>query len=149
MIWPEFAGFFARSSDLSVDALRNSPEIAKLDAAIQTGMAGNGVVKVKIYGLDGRTLYSSQPSQIGEDQSSNEGWRLALGGEIVNELTHRDEFNAFDGVIENRDVLASYIPIRRSDDAPVEAVFELYGDVTELVRELDDVQLRVVGGVIL
>jgi len=149
MIWPGFAGFFARSSDLSVDALRNSPEIAKLDAAIQTGMAGNGVVKVKIYGLDGRTLYSSQSSQIGEDQSSNEGWRLAVGGEIVNELTHRDEFNAFDGVIENRDVLASYIPIRRSDDAPVEAVFELYGDVTELVRELDDVQLRVVGGVIL
>ncbi len=149
MIWPEFAGFFERSSELSVDALRNSPEITELDAAIQTGMAGNGVVKVKIYALDGRTLYSSQPSQIGENQSGNEGWRLAIGGEIVNELTHRDEFNAFDGVIENRDVLASYIPIRRSDDAPVEAVFELYSDVTDLVQELNAVQLRVVGGVIL
>ncbi len=148
MIWPGFAGFFGRSDALSVDALRDSPEVAELDAAIQAGMNGTSVVKVKIYGLDGRTLYSSQPSQIGEDQSTNEGWRKAAEGEIVNELTHRDEFNAFDGVIENRDVMASYIPIRRGDDAPVEAVFELYSDVTALVRELNAVQLRVVGGVI-
>lgn len=148
MIWPQYAEFFARSDILDVDALRASPQVAEIDAAIQTGMAGNDIVKVKIYGLDGRTLYSSQPSQIGEDQSSNEGWRLAVGGEIANELTHRDEFNAFDGVIENRDVLASYIPIRRNNDAPVEAVFELYGDVTDLVLELNAVQLRVVGGVI-
>lgn len=147
MIWPEFAGFFGRSGALSVDALRGSPQIAELDAAIQAGMNGTSVVKVKIYGLDGRTLYSSQPIQIGENQSTNEGFRLAVDGEIVNELTHRDEFNAFDGVIENRDVLASYVPIRRGDDAPVEAVFELYSDVTELVQELDAVQLRVVGGV--
>lgn len=149
MIWPDYAGFFARSGALSVDALRDSPQIADLDAAIQAGMNGTSVVKVKIYGLDGRTIYSSQPSQIGEDQSTNEGWRRSADGEIINDLTHRDEFNAFDGVIENRDVLASYIPIRRSNDAPVEAVFELYSDVTDLVQELDAVQLRVVGGVIL
>lgn len=148
MIWPEFSGFFGRSGALSADALRGSPQIAELDAAIQAGMNGTSVVKVKIYGLDGRTLYSSQSSQIGEDQSTNEGWRLAVDGEIVNELTHRDEFNAFDGVIENRDVLASYIPIRRGDNVPVEAVFELYSDVTDLMQELNAVQLSVVGGVI-
>jgi len=149
MIWPDFADFFQISGTLTTDELRASPEIAELHAALQAGMQGNSVVKVKIYGLDGNTLYSSQPSQIGEDQRTNEGWRLAAGGEIVNELTHRDEFNSFDGIIEDRDVLASYVPIRRSNDAPVEAVFELYSDVTDLVQELNAVQLRVVGGVIL
>ena len=149
MIWPDVAGFFQTSDTLTIDELRASPEIAELHAALQGGMQGNSVVKVKIYGLDGDTLYSSQPSQIGEDQSANEGWRMAATGEIVNELTHRDEFNSFDGIIEDRDVLASYVPIRRSNDAPVEAVFELYSDVTDLVQELNAVQLRVVGGVIL
>ena len=86
---------------------------------------------------------TSQPSQIGEDQSSNEGWRLAVGGEIVNELTHRDEFNgALTASSRTAMCWQAISPSVAATMRPVEAVFEPYGDVTELNWELDDVQLR-------
>lgn len=56
---------------------------------------------------------------------------------MATELTHRDSFSAFEETIEDRDVLSSYIPIRRGDaTAQVEGVFEVYSDVTFLLAEV-------------
>jgi diguanylate cyclase (GGDEF)-like protein len=107
-------------------------------------------VKVKIYNLDGMTVFSTEESQIGEDQSSNAGFQSARRGVVASRLTHRDMFNAFDKVIEDRDVIASYVPIRRGGaDAPIEGVFEVYEDVTPLVRHIEETQVKVVLFVIL
>ncbi|HHY54709.1 MAG TPA: PAS domain-containing protein [Chloroflexi bacterium] len=147
-LWPEFSELLGDSATLSSDDLRNSPAVAALDAALRQQMTNLGIVRVKIYDLAGRTLYSSQLGQIGENQAQNAGVMAAAHGEIVNELTHRDEFNALDGAIENRDVLASYLPLRRSADAEVEAVFELYSDVTALLDDIDRVQWRISASVV-
>ncbi|HAJ38419.1 MAG TPA: hypothetical protein DCL15_22350 [Chloroflexi bacterium] len=148
-LWPEFSELLRDSAALSSDALRNSPAVATLDTALRQQMTDLNIVRVKIYDLRGRTLYSSQLGQIGEDQAQNTGVMAAANGEIINELTHRDEFNALDGAIENRDVLASYLPLRRAPGSAVEGVFELYSDVTLLLDEIDRVQWHISAGVVL
>lgn len=148
-LWPEFSALLGDSATLDSAELRNSPALLELDAALRQQMTGLNIVRVKIYELSGRTLYSSQLDQIGENQAQNAGLQAAAGGEIVNVLTHRDEFNALDGTIENRDVLASYLPLRRVPEAEVEAVFELYSDVTLLLDDIDRVQWRISAGVVL
>ncbi|MDH3600643.1 MAG: HAMP domain-containing histidine kinase [Candidatus Tectomicrobia bacterium] len=108
------------------------------------------VVKVKIYTLDGRTVFSTQASQVGQDKSTNAGFLSARAGQVASELTHRDTFSAFEQTIEDRDVLSSYLPIQRgASTSPIEGVFEIYTDVTPLLLRIERRQRTMVVGVIL
>jgi signal transduction histidine kinase len=149
-VWPGFETFVASTPGLDGDALRARPETARLREAVLMQMQGTSVVKVKIYNLAGLTVFSSDAAQIGADQSKNAGFLAARSGGMASELTHRDTFNAFDGVIENRDVFSSYIPLRRAgQNGAIDGVFEIYTDVTPLLQQIAQTQIRVVSGVTL
>ena len=95
---------------------------------------GTAIVKVKIYDRQGITVFSTDPTQIGQDKSKGQGVIRALRGEVASELTHRDSFSAFEGVIENTDLLSSYIPIQADrPQASIDGVFEVYAEVTGFV----------------
>lgn len=140
VIWPRFVGFLESAHELSVEELRNHQTIQELRQNIISQMQGLSVVKVKIYDLSGLTVFSTDSSQIGEDKSSNAGFITARGGDVASELTHRDTFSAFEQVIENTDVLSSYIPIETAS-GQVQGVFEVYYDVTELLNRIRTSQL--------
>ena len=146
VIWPEFSSFLGSASALSADEIRAHPETARLRQAVIEQTQGLSVIKVKIYNREGTTLFSTQEDQIGEDKSQNAGFQAALNGEFASELTHRDTFSAFEGEIENRDVISSYIPIRHGGSG-VEGVFEVYDDVTPLLENVSIAQRNVALGV--
>ena len=149
-LWSQFAPFVTTVSNLSHDHLRGHPETAKLRRAVLALMHGLSVVKVKIYNLDGLTVFSTEAGQIGEDKSANAGFLMARSGKVASELTHRDTFSAFEQTIEDRDVLSSYLPIRRDGPAgQIEGVFEIYTDVTPLLHKIQRTKKRVVLGVTL
>ncbi|HET9910572.1 MAG TPA: hypothetical protein VFQ13_01720 [Anaerolineales bacterium] len=148
VIWPDFESFLGSASDLDADAIRAHPETARLRQAVLEQMQGLSVIKIKIYDLEGMTVFSTEESQIGEDKSENAGFRAALNGDPASELTHRDTFSAFEGEIEDRDVISSYVPIRRGD-AGVEGVFEVYDDVTPLLENISIAQRNIAIGVTL
>ena len=132
-------------SALPANEIRNHPLTTALDSDVRRMMRGHEVVKVKIYNQSGKTIYSSDPNQIGEDKRENQGFIAARDGAPATELTHRDSFSAFEGVIEDRDVLSTYIPIRFSDTGPVEGVFEIYEDVTGFLARISHARTEVVG----
>ena len=136
--------------ELSRDRLKDHPKIAELHRAVQKKMRGLSVIKVKIYNKDGLTVFSSDPKQIGGDKSSNPGFVSALTGQVISALTHRGNIYGFEGLIFDRDILSSYIPIRLGrSDASIEGVFELYADVTTLVQRVRQTQIKIVVGVTL
>ena len=143
--WQQFAPFVTSASGLSADELRAHPEIARLHQAVTAQMNGLSVLKVKIYNLEGLTVFSTEAKQIGDDKSANAGFLSARSGKVASELTHRDTFSAFEGTVEDRDVLSSYIPVGRGGPtAPIEGVFELYSDVTPFLERLERTQADVV-----
>ncbi|MFN7863489.1 MAG: hypothetical protein ACK5N7_09270 [Curvibacter sp.] len=93
---------------------------------------GTTVLKVKICAPSGLTFFSSDPLQIGKDQSDHQGFRAALACEVAGALSHRKPFDAFEGTLAERDIFFSDVPIQSSagPGAPVEGVFELCRDVT-------------------
>jgi len=148
VIWPEYESFLKSASELDAETIRAHPDTARLRQSVLKQMQGLSVLKVKIYNLEGMTVFSTQDSQIGEDKSENAGFLAALDGDFASELTHRDTFSAFEGEIEDRDVISSYIPIRQGN-LGVEGVFEVYDDVTPLLEKISTTQRNIAFGVTL
>ncbi len=146
-IWPIYRDFVRSPGVAARETLLSKSEVKALRADVLSQMRNLNVVNVKIYNVDGLTVFSMNPAQIGEEKKDNPGFLTAKAGGVVSQITFRNEFYAFENVIVDRNLLATYIPIRKSKDAPVEAVFELYSDVTDLVNKIEITQYQIVGGV--
>ena len=121
---------------------------ASLRRDVLQQMQGLNVVKVKIYDVFGTTVFSTDPKQIGEDKSGNEGFLRASAGGVASEITFRNKFDAFEQVINDRSLVASYIPLHRHGSTRVEAVMEVYSDVTDFVTQLEETQWQIVSTVL-
>ena len=146
-LWPRFSSLVAGGDRATPDALRATAENDNLYQLVAKQMAGTEVVKVKIYALNGTTLFSSDPSQTGQDQSGNSAFRAAYAGRITSGLAHRDTFDAFENTLTNLDIISTYLPILDAQKRIV-AVFEIYSDVTDLTSRLGQTRLIVIGTVL-
>lgn len=148
-LWDDFQPFVESASGMSGDDLRADPETARLHEAVLALMENLSVIKVKVYNLDGLTVFSTEAAQMGDDKSDNLGFQGARAGENSSELTHRDTFSAFEGVIEDRDVVSSYVPLwNDGTSGDVVGVFEVYDDVTPLLEHIDRTQREVIAIVV-
>ena len=147
-LWPDHASYVKSASAIPKTELRQRPEVARLREDVQRQIAGLSVVKVKIYNLDGLTVFSTDLKQIGKDEGTNRGFLAAKAGGIASEITFRDRFDAFEQVINDRNLISSYIPIRKNPNSPVESVMEVYSDVTDYVAQLEMTTWKIVAGVL-
>ncbi len=135
-LWQGFGDFVQLSYLRNGDAMRTADERLSLRAAVVALMKNTAVIKLKLYNRDGMTIFSTDSQQIGENKSDNSGFRRALAGRAVTELVHRDSFDSFEGMRSNLDVVFSYVPVTAAD-GQVDAVLELYRDVTQTVGDID------------
>ena len=117
--------------------IRTLPQFTELDSTIRAAMRKSTVFKIKVFDLRGVTVYSSEHQQIGENKVNNQGWMTAAGGHAASELTHRERFSAFEGVVEDRDLISSYIPIL-TENNKVAGVFEIYSDASPYLKTMQD-----------
>jgi len=99
-------------------------------------MRNSTTYKVKVYDTLGRNIYSSERAQIGEDKKGNPGFQGAMNGVIKTELVHKEKFSAFEQVVENRDLIQSYIPQYEPNQPQPAGVFEIYSDATPFLAEI-------------
>jgi len=134
-VWPTFSDFLAAATKMDHAALRTQPATAALDAEIRRLLQGLSVQQVKIFAIDGNTVYSTDPSQIGERLANQPALRKAAGGGVSSELIERSSVSSIDGKRRSTSLIASFVPIHAPDEH-VAGVFEISSDVTALIDKL-------------
>jgi len=133
-IYPRLSDIFAlEETTAPIIVGLKGEELESVDRSIRNFMLGTDILKVKIYALSGMTVYSSDLSQIGEDKSTNEAFISASQGIPGSQITHRGNFDAMEGEVFDRDLVASYIPIRNLSKKII-GVAELYTDRTPVIE---------------
>jgi two-component system, cell cycle sensor histidine kinase PleC len=139
-LWQRFSPFLQAGT--TGPAAKDDPYVAALHAEVVAQMRGLNIIKVKIYDAKGLTVFSTEARQIGEDKSKNAGFLAARDGKVTSELTYRNSFSAFEGVIEDRNVLSSYVPLYTGGPGSIiEGVFEVYADVTDFLGRMRRAQI--------
>ena len=123
-----------RNPDVTYD---NDPGYDPLLARVRDHMGDLEVLKVKIFTPSGLTVFSTELAQLGQSKITNLGFLSAMQGIPKSELTHRDQFSAFDEVVEDRDVISSYVPVYIDGQKTPSGVFEVYSDVTPLFKKYE------------
>jgi diguanylate cyclase (GGDEF)-like protein len=147
-VWGSHASFVARAGSLDRATLPGRAEVADLDRDLRRLSDGLPVVKVKIYDLNGLTVYSTDPRQIGQSAAANPGFLRARDGYPASNLTFRSRLDSWEGEIADRHILATYAPVHVYDAAPVEAVLEIYSDVSPLVEAAEASQWKIIAAVL-
>ena len=140
--WPRYGAFLVEAGRLSEETLQEHPTIDRLDRDLRQQMEGLSVAQIKVFDASGKTVFSTERSQIGRSEDSS-GFQEARAGEIITQLDHRHvpRQDALQS-IEKSQILSSYIPIR-DKEGRVEAVLELYSDVTHLHARLEQTQQQI------
>ncbi len=125
--------FLDLAPGLSTYQLAVDAQTAKLHGLMAGALKGSRTIKVNIFTPDGRTVYSSEARQIGEDRSQNTGFVAALAGKTATEMTRQDHLSAFGQQLENRHIVSSYLPLRLGTGKQIDGVFEVHQDISEYV----------------
>jgi len=118
--------------ELRVDPL----EIEWLDHSFREFLQPLAIVKVKIFDLETRIVYSSEHDLIGKLNPQNNRLKRALGGELDSHLEVKDQMRDLRQELALKvDVVETYIPIK-STTGKILGAFELYMDVTKFRDEI-------------
>jgi signal transduction histidine kinase/CheY-like chemotaxis protein len=149
-LWPRFGPYVTSVSAADVGELQESAETARIRDAIEEFRHDLPVLlKVKIYNLEGITVFSSEESQIGENKSENLGFNAAAClDKPASKISLRGKFSAFSGEVYDRTVVETYVPVRLGE-GPIEGVLELYSDVTSLMEGINRAQMNLLIGLVL
>ncbi len=133
-VWPQIRNDVLGQVDLSAEALRTRPQTRTIDGFLRGFLAGTDVLKVKLYDLRGRAIYSSEFADIGQDKTAQPPYEDARRGIVGSALAFREQMNGYDGPRQKVYILGTYVPIKAADGT-VEGVLEFYADQTAVVAE--------------
>ena len=122
------------------DNIHQLSRTRRLEAFLGAATEQSGVLKIKIYDVDGETLFSSDAGEIGENRFERDHGsaflETAQKARPHSELSYKDHISAFSGELFNRDIVETYVPIP-DGSGNVAGVFEVYTDVTDMVDRID------------
>jgi signal transduction histidine kinase len=138
LLWSRHGQLLEDLSAADPKTLKDRAEVTALHDEIARLIANAPVYRLKIYDRQGDTIFSTDPDQIGENESDDEGFEDASHGDIASELARANSFSVFESTVVDRDLLSSYVPIyRNGPGSEIVGVFEVYDDVTIFLRDIN------------
>lgn len=108
-LWTRYGDYISSVGELDSAALEARRETQLIYNELMGLTLGLPILKIKIFNLNGWTIFSSNADEMGKSQLNNIGFKSARSGKAATELTHRGNMSVFDHVVVNRDVISSYV----------------------------------------
>lgn len=122
MPWQRFAYFIEASARLETGEIDAYWQTEDLRRDLGDLLAGTDVLKVRLHDAGGRTVFSTEDSEIGSDGGADARLGKALAGDSASRLTFAERW-----------VLSSYVPLRSPGaDGAEGGVVEIHSDVSDL-----------------
>lgn len=138
----------SRVAELSTSDTLSEESISRLDWLMTGTPLGQQVEIYRIWNESGMVVYSSDPSQIGEEFPYDDGWIEALNGDVVAGIGDI-EGDTDPSNPAHHDLLEIYSPIREQGTNKIIAVAEFYFNTTDLRNDIQAAEREswaVVGG---
>lgn len=127
---------------LSDGSQLNSEQLQALDALLSGTPLGQRIVTFKIWGADGRILYSNNPELIGQKFPIKQELILAFTGQVQSGISNLSEpENEYERQHWPR-LIETYAPVRLEKVGSIVAVSEFYQTTDELEQEIQAAQRR-------
>jgi len=117
----------ANSEKASPDTLFHSEKRKSLQAGRQSEMEGTKVMRSRFNALNGVTVFSTDPAQIGANKSSKPAVSCSAGRTYNHGLSSETE-DVLEGMVTHLDIIETYLPVF-DEQKRIVAVFEIYSDV--------------------
>jgi len=134
------------ASGVGADRLPYSPLVVQIASVLDERLEDLAVRRVNVFAPDGLVVFSTSTDRIGGSAAGNPGIVAALSGRVSTSIIRRDRLNEFDQVVEQDDLIQSYLPLR-SDGGRIIGVLEIYSDVAPLLARISETQATIVLGV--
>jgi len=122
--------------DLIETGTMDNSHSAEIDALFLSTPLGERVVAFKVWGADGRIIYSDNPSLVGLQFPITDGLEKAFDGDVYTEIS---DLNKEENIFEEEtwsQLIETYAPIRSEGGNEVVAVIEFYQTVDDLKGEI-------------
>ncbi|MFM7346979.1 MAG: ATP-binding protein [Tagaea sp.] len=137
---PEIKALVGGTRDVADSALATDPHVAAAHARLNDAVEGTKILKIKIFNVRGRTIYSPAARELGALTAHPTAVPEAVAGRSTTIVYPPRSVDGYGGIRQAQSVVATYTPVRDADGA-VAAVFEVYVD-TSLERANIDANLR-------
>jgi signal transduction histidine kinase len=108
-------------------------ELRRLDWLFEARVLIQGGLRAKLYGRDGRVVYSDVHSLIGEPADDPAEQRRVLGGAVVRDVA---DLNHEGGGRAHTKAIEVYVPLRLRGSRRADGVFELYQSYAPVARSV-------------
>lgn len=140
----ELETFINAAQNISDAELPRHPLTLELQRYLDNQTDKLNITKIKVFDPKGRTIFSTDPQQIGEKKSGYLGFETAIANQVFSSLKNHDPFLVLATEnSQNQTLYSSYIPLYTSrsiqslseQDQPI-GVLEMYRDVTSLSQAI-------------
>jgi diguanylate cyclase (GGDEF)-like protein len=135
--WPDFSPYLPDLQELDNTGLRQHAGVREFDKTIRSQIQKLGIHRISVAALNGNTVYSTNPRQLGVYQNANPYFQQASKGVIASRLAHLDLVTSLEEIKLDRHRAISYIPVHDAGEAAPVAVFEIHLDVTDFVNQIN------------
>lgn len=135
-IWPKWQKFMPTAEVLPKDQLLVHPEFIEFDNLVRSSVSGTSILKIKLFDLSGKVMFSTEHGQIGDKKPGYKGVIASRNGKIYSEFKFKEKFYSIIGAVKNRYVVSSYLPILPGRNKKPIGIIEVYSDVTSLHKDM-------------